>query len=61
MKLMLNSALRGIATALLFNQLFTMADLYIATKPIFYEENFKLFFVHPRNPHFDKMQEAGNR
>lgn len=58
---MLNSALRGIATALLFNQLFTMVDLYIATKPFFYEENSKLFFVHPFNPYFDKMQKAGNR
>jgi hypothetical protein len=44
-----------------FNQLFTTTNLHVVIKPIFYEENFKLFFVRPCNPYLDKMQKAGNR
>ncbi|WP_192910178.1 hypothetical protein [Mucilaginibacter ginsenosidivorax] len=28
---------------------------YLPTKPIFYEENFKLFFMHSCNPGIDKV------
>ena len=104
MKLMLNSALRGTATALalffytslvqaVINTI-TYANIYISLRGndicthlpacltlshainqfinsgrfkyrqpnhFFYEENFKLFFMHSCNPGIDKVHEATNR